>query len=717
MGSGGAAAAAKATGSSANAITSKQFIAGMGAIEIPCSNDMNDKGKPATGFWSDIGNGILGAVNWVANETNSVTGVDLLPVTHAKNNSVCLGEVKAVNKVMKSEFVIAKQIVGQNAQNNADPVQPSKIQTIAKAYATQQESLYNQLNNDRGAALKTQIQNFATESEHLGWASSSFYYWTLNNINAAAQASMKMLHPKVIEPNLQYIGMGTGNYIEPTIEAAFAAVNHYMSSNDYLSAANAVATVGSGKTLKKSTSIPGGIALNIVSSLESGNPLANMMSDGHEIINTGEALAAGGTFMAGAANLIINYGGDAGLAVGALDPFGDETGGTEVGGRWIGEKLGGFAGDMMASPLSRFVASSADTLGKLMIPVGLALVVEGAIISYVIPAIPGAIMTIAIVGWLFMVMELMVAAPLWGAAHAYAEGEGFAPQQAAYGYGAAIGIVMRPVLLVFGFVFMFFLMFIVGHFVGGAMSVYMTGMNGFSVGIVGAVAVFAVIIGTIWGSIKLLLGLITNLADQIPQWIGGRGQHLGEKDVAMQGATSGADKARGLALGAYGLGSRTWAGIEKKQQQGKEDQAAKSDMKSTTNPSTTPDNVTGEDTEGKKDGATDGNSGNGGGSGSGSNGGNGGNDSGTSSSGSGNNGGLGGSGEASGKASGNNGGGSGAGGKNVTYGNGGNGGGEAGGKAGGNEGGTSGSGAGNDGELGGSGEAEPREKGEEPPEQ
>lgn len=33
-----------------------------------------------------------------------------------------------------------------------------------------------------------------------------------------------------------------------------------------------------------------------------------------------------------------------------------------------------------------------------MIPLGLALVVEGAIIAYVIPAIPGAIMTIAVIG-------------------------------------------------------------------------------------------------------------------------------------------------------------------------------------------------------------------------------------------------------------------------------------------------------------------------------
>ena len=122
-----------------------------------------------------------------------------------------------------------------------------------------------------------------------------------------------------------------------------------------------------------------------------------------------------------------------------------------------------------------------------------------------------------------------------------------------YGYGAAIGIVMRPVLLTFGFVFMFFLIFIVGHFVGGAMSIYMAGMNGFNLGIVGSVAVLAIILGTLWGSMKFLMGLITHLADQVPQWIGGRGQHLGEKENAMQGASSGADKAKVTAVAAYGV--------------------------------------------------------------------------------------------------------------------------------------------------------------------
>lgn len=574
LGTGGAAAAAQATGSSVNAVTSKQFIAGMGTIEIPCSNNMNSQGTTASsGFWSGIGNDITDGFNYAANAVSTVIPAASTLVTQAQDNPVCVSEQNAVNNVMNAMRPIANQIVDQNAQSNAAPVTPSQIAAVVQTYATQQENLYNQFNNDQGIALNAEIKNFANESSSLGWASSSFYYWTLNNINASALASEAMLHPKVNMPNLQYIGMGTANYIEPTLKTAFAVINHYQSSNDYLGAATLAATAGG--TSGKSSWL-GGKVLDVVSSLDSGNPLANMMSAGHSIITAGELVAAGGGVMASVANGVAVAAPIVGAGAGALIPGGGETGATEIAGDAAGGAAGGWLAGKLASPAARMIADSADTLGKLMIPIGLGLVVEGAIIAYVIPAIPGAIMTIAVIGWLFLVMELMIAAPLWAAAHAYAEGEGFAPQQAMYGYGAAIGIVMRPVLLTFGFIFMFFLIFIVGHFVGGAMSIYMSGMNGFHVGIVGSVAILAIILGTIWGSMKFLLNLITHLADQVPQWIGGRGQHLGDKEYTMQAVDSGANKAKGVALGAYGVGRSVAGDVARKRgnKKAKEDQTS-----------------------------------------------------------------------------------------------------------------------------------------------
>ena len=154
-------------------------------------------------------------------------------------------------------------------------------------------------------------------------------------------------------------------------------------------------------------------------------------------------------------------------------------------------------------------------------------------------------MITAIIGWLFLVLEMVVASVLWAAAHVYAEGEGFAPQQAQYGYAVVIGILMRPLLLTVGFILAFFVLDIAGWFVGQALQVFLAGMGGTQVGPIGFAAMLAVIISTMFLFIKTVMKLITHLADRAPQWIGGHsGQSLGEAELA-QGAVDSAGRGAG----------------------------------------------------------------------------------------------------------------------------------------------------------------------------
>ena len=92
--------------------------------------------------------------------------------------------------------------------------------------------------------------------------------------------------------------------------------------------------------------------------------------------------------------------------------------------------------------------------------------------------------------------------------------------------------------------------------------------------------------------------------------IGGRGQHLGEKENAIQGAESGANKAKTVATGAYGVG-RSFAGdVARKRGQaraaGDEGGGTKNPQKqSTTNPTANADNLSGgEATEKMDEGVT-----------------------------------------------------------------------------------------------------------------
>ena len=592
--------------SSTSGSTTQQFIAGLGTIEVQCSNNMENgtgavKNISNSGVIASIGNSVFSGLNWIAGEASNL-GVSGTSVTLAQDNPVCLKEQSAVANTMNAIYPIATQIVNQNVQTDASPVLPSQIAAAVKAYQTQQAAAYNKLNKNRQSTLVAQTKSFAKESSKLGWAASSFYYWTLNNINASSQAYLKMLQPKIVMPNMAYVAQNSGNFVEPAMLAADSAINHYESSDSYfnVAAAQAAATTGlsAGGVLSSGsgTSWMGGKVMSVVSALDSGNPLANMMADGHDIILAGGIIAAGPSATIAVAKGV-GYAG--GFVAGMFVPGADVTGTSEAAGAAAtGGALAHGAGKLMGAGARAVTAMSGAN--EFAVPVGLFLVVEGAIIAYVIPAIPGVIMIFAVIGWLFVVMELMVAAPLWAAAHAYAEGEGFAPNEAMYGYSAAVGIGMRPVLLTFGFIIMFFLIFIVGHFVGAAMTIYMMGMNGFHLGIVGSVAVLAVIIGTIWGSIKLVMKLITHLADVVPLYLGARasgGLHEGE--MGVQAVASGATKAKVLATGTYGVGAlnkqkkadvamnRTGAGSS----------AAKPE--STTNPGTNAGNLGAGDTKGK----------------------------------------------------------------------------------------------------------------------
>ena len=64
------------------------------------------------------------------------------------------------------------------------------------------------------------------------------------------------------------------------------------------------------------------------------------------------------------------------------------------------------------------------------------------------PFIPVIFWLKALITWLYMVIEVMVAAPFWVCSHALPEGKGFAGSHARRGYLMFMNILIRPVLLV-----------------------------------------------------------------------------------------------------------------------------------------------------------------------------------------------------------------------------------------------------------------------------
>jgi conjugal transfer/type IV secretion protein DotA/TraY len=360
-----------------------------------------------------------------------------------------------------------------------------------------------------------------------GWASSAFYYFQLARVNQWAAAMIDQINVPVESPTWETVNSQGG-----TGEEGSSIDGYRPLANTIMQQAIAMATNGAGATKPNSTTSfdattaslnPfAGLVNKFLEGMTSGNPLLNTMSLGETLLNTGETIAT--------MSLLDKVSGAVKGVVALISA--PETAGASL----------------LASAL-------VSAVGKLALPVAAVLIVEGGIFMYVIPMMPSFAMVIAIVGTIMLVLEMIVATPVWMVAHAYAGGDDFAPQQASYGYGALIGVLMRPIALTFGFVFMYYLLNVALWFMGTALAMAFGGMTMTSVvGPVAAVFLIGVILGAIFMVIRIVVGMVTHLADNIPNWMGGRstnvpgGREAVHEAQGMQGTIQRTTTAGGVAI-------------------------------------------------------------------------------------------------------------------------------------------------------------------------
>jgi conjugal transfer/type IV secretion protein DotA/TraY len=88
----------------------------------------------------------------------------------------------------------------------------------------------------------------------------------------------------------------------------------------------------------------------------------------------------------------------------------------------------------------------------------MALIVFGAMKAFLIPLLPFIKILKAVVMFFITVCEVLVATPLWIAFHMTPDGDGFASDRVQGGYGIILEAALRPMLIVFGLLFAFLLM-------------------------------------------------------------------------------------------------------------------------------------------------------------------------------------------------------------------------------------------------------------------
>lgn len=196
---------------------------------------------------------------------------------------------------------------------------------------------------------------------------------------------------------------------------------------------------------------------------------------------------------------------------------------------FVGAKIP-IVGQLSESTLGgRLLKGAISDLGSILGTLAIPLIVIGIGLAYYVPFIPLFLWVINVVGWMILFGKALLAAPIWAAAHAIPEGEGFAGSSARQGYNLMIALVLGPILMVAGML-LGLLMLNLGCKVAGWLFPIMmeSALSRDMVGIFGAVVLIAGYTALIIAIAHKCFALSSEVRDEILRWIGGHGENLGD---------------------------------------------------------------------------------------------------------------------------------------------------------------------------------------------
>ncbi len=188
------------------------------------------------------------------------------------------------------------------------------------------------------------------------------------------------------------------------------------------------------------------------------------------------------------------------------------------------------ASNMLTSYLDLFMKFSSILISSLSI--------AAFFLAFYLPVLPTILWLLAVMGWLILVIEAMVAAPIWAAAHAIPEGEGIAGQHGKQGYMMLLNVLLRPALMVFGFMIAVALVnstaTLAAYMIGEGVISSKTGLGGHGFGgpfafLMSLVSSIVLVTVTMIIVIHKTFVLVTWLPENAIKWAGGSGSGLGEE--------------------------------------------------------------------------------------------------------------------------------------------------------------------------------------------
>lgn len=153
----------------------------------------------------------------------------------------------------------------------------------------------------------------------------------------------------------------------------------------------------------------------------------------------------------------------------------------------------------------------------------------GGMLSTYLPMLPFILWFGALLSWIAIVAEAVIAGPLWAMMHLDGEGDGMG-QRTGHGYLFLLNVIFRPVLMVLGFFIASLIVIVMGQYLNdtyfaAVANAQNTGSNGSSwTGLVSIIFYLAIYTGLLMTLVFGAFNLIHVVPDQVLGWLGG---HLG----------------------------------------------------------------------------------------------------------------------------------------------------------------------------------------------
>lgn len=422
----------------------------------------------------------------------------------ADYEAMCQTEQQAVMTMIETLKPLAVQIAN---------LQPADGTVINQAVQTFNQAAYQAIEQSIAAVgdkngQNAQTQKFVDTATERGWIYAGAWYWTLGGMQERIQNALEKVpafKEAVDADEVREHGLQDYN----DVIALYQNVKY--KNNDDIKAATRAGQDGNSvfnglRDMASEAFV--GLPKMLIEATTKGDPIANLKAVGSYGINTTVSVGVG-LLVADAAYSNSYVGKIASIALGSLTSSVSDSEAASVKGGGVVKALFGVVA-MVLVPIVAFFMY----------------------VTYYLPAIPLILYAAGVVGWLIMIMETVAIAPLWAAAHAIPEGEGFAGQHGKQGYMLFMNVLMRPSLMVVGFFMSMIMIKGVSWFVGQTLIIYFDAAT--ATDITGPVTSVMMTILGIYLIIKLAhkcFDVIAWLPDNAMKWIGGGGTNLGEGAV------------------------------------------------------------------------------------------------------------------------------------------------------------------------------------------